>query len=46
MFYSKSEKFSFLTMSQVKIDHILPKRKNATTNFFECSMISKKLPEN
>ena len=29
MFYSESENFQFLTTSQVKMGHILPKQKNA-----------------
>ena len=33
MFYGKIQNFSFLTMSKVKIGHILPKRKNAAPNF-------------
>ena len=46
MFHSESEKFSFLTMSKVKMGHILPKRKSATTDSFEYSIVSDKLPEN
>ena len=33
LFYGKSEKFSFLTMSKVKMGHILPKWKNDNPNF-------------
>ena len=46
MFYGESENSLFLTMSQVKMGHILPKRKKGTTNFFEYSIVSDKLPEN
>ena len=46
MFYSESENFRFLTMSKDKIGHILPKRKNGTTIFFEYSIVSDKLSEN
>ena len=45
MFYSESQNSLFLTMSKVKMGHILPKRKNGTTNFFEYSKVSDKLPE-
>ena len=33
-------------MLKVKIGHILPKRKNGTTNFFEYSIVIEKLKEN
>ena len=46
MFYKESEIFQFLTMFKVKMGHILPKQKNATTDFFEYSIVSDKLPEN
>ena len=46
MFYEESEIFQFLTMFIVKMGHILPKRKNATTDSFEYSIVSDKLPEN
>ena len=39
MFYSESQNSLFLTMSKVKMGHILPKRKNGTTNFFEYSKV-------
>ena len=32
-FYEKSQNSSFLTMSRVKMGHILPKQKNAPQNF-------------
>ena len=37
---------NFLTMSKVKIGHILPTPKNATTILFQYSIVSDKLPEN
>ena len=43
LFYQKFKKFSFLTMSKVKIDHILPKLKNATIDFFEYPIVSDRL---
>ena len=46
MFYEKFQNFQFLTMPQAKMGHILPKRKNATTDSFEYSIVSDKLPEN
>ena len=46
MFYSESENFQFLTMSLVKMAHILPKRKNGTKIFFEYPIVSGKLTEN
>ena len=46
LFYEKFLKFQFFTMSKVKMGHILPKRKNGMTNFFEYSKVSDKLPEN
>ena len=46
LFYEKFQKFQFLTMSKVKMGHILPNPKNATTYFFEYSIVSDKLPEN
>ena len=46
MFYGESENFQFLTMSPVKMAHILPKRKNGTTIFFEYPIVSGKLTEN
>ena len=46
MFYEKVQNFHFLTMSKVKMGHILPKRKTGVTNFFEYSIVSDKLPEN
>ena len=46
MFYGESENFQFLTMFKVKMGYILPKWKNGTTNFFEYSIISDKMPEN
>ena len=46
MFYSKSKNFQFLTMFKIKIDHTLAKQKNATTDFFEYSIVSDKLQEN
>ena len=46
MFYGKSENFQFLTMSNDKMSHILPKRKMGVTNFFEYSIGSDKLLEN
>ena len=46
MFYEKFQNFQFLTMPQVKMGHILPKRKNGTPNFFEYSIVSDKLLEN
>ena len=46
MFYKESEIFQFLTMFIVKMGHILPKQKNATTDSFEYSIVSDKLPEN
>ena len=46
MVYSESENFWFLTMSKEKMGHILPKWKNATTDFFEYSIVSDYLPEN
>ena len=45
MFYSESGNFQFLTMSEVKMGHTLPKQKNGTTKFFEYSIVSDKLPE-
>ena len=33
LLYGKSQNSSFLTMSRVKMGHILPKRKNAPPNF-------------
>ena len=45
MFYKKSENLQFLTMFKVKMGHILPKRKKATTDSFEYSIVSDKLPE-
>ena len=45
MFYEKFQNFHFLTMSKVKMGHILPKRKKCATNLFEYSIISDKLPE-
>ena len=46
LFYEKSQNFQFLTMSEVKMGHILLKWKNGTTNFFEYSLVSGKLTEN
>ena len=46
MFYEKFQNFHFLTMSKVKMGHILPKWKIDTTNFFEYSLVSDKLSEN
>ena len=46
MFYEKFQNFQFLTMPQVEMGHILPKRKNGTPNFFEYSIVSDKLLEN
>ena len=46
LFYEKSQNFQFLTMSEVKMGHILPKWKNGTTNFFEYSLVSGKITEN
>ena len=46
LFYEKFQNFQFLTMSKVKMGHILPKRKTGETNFFEYSIVSDKLPEN
>ena len=46
LFYEKFQNFQFLTMFKVKMGHILPKRKTATTDFFEYSIASDKLPEN
>ena len=46
MFYKESENLQFLTMSKVKVGHILPKRNKAKTDFFEYSLVSDKLPEN
>ena len=46
MFYGENENSLFLTMSQVKMGHILLKRKNGTKFFFEYSLVSDKLPEN
>ena len=46
LFYEKFQNFQFLTMFKVKMGHILPKRKNATTDSFEYSIVSDKLPEN
>ena len=45
MFHSESGNFQFLTMSRVKMGHILLKKKNAMTIFFEYSIVSDKLPE-
>ena len=45
MFYKESENFQFLTMFKVKMGHILPKRKNATTDSFEYSIVSDKLSD-
>ena len=33
LFYEKFQNFQFLTMSKVKMGHILPKQKNAPPNF-------------
>ena len=45
-FYEKFQSFQVLTMFKVKMGHILPQRKEATTDFFEYSIVSDKLPEN
>ena len=42
MFYEKSQNFSFLTMSKVKMGHILPKWKNGHPNF---SYVVKYMPK-
>ena len=46
MFYEKFQNFQFLTMSLAKMAHILLKRKNGTTIFFEYPIVSGKLTEN
>ena len=46
MFYEKFQNFHFLTMSKVKMGHILPTLKTGVTIFFEYSIVSDKLPEN
>ena len=46
LFDERFPKFQFLTMFTVKMGHILSKWKTATTDFFEYSIVSDKLPEN